>query len=111
MFRQFNHFDKKFDTRIGSLDTRVGGLETKVSALDTKVDALDAKVDALDAKVDALDAKVDRMGGNVSDARERLARIEGHLMAPEGFRIQRPQPSAASDPPPEDPGPAHRQTG
>ena len=37
-------------------------------------------------RIDALDTKftnrIDAMGGDVSDARERLARIEGHLTAP-----------------------------
>ena len=107
MFRQFN----QLDTKIGNLDTRVAGLENTVTALDTKVDALNGKGDALDGKVDALDAKFDRMGRDVSDARERLARIEGHLMAPEGFRMRGAHPPAPDQPSTENPNPDHRQAG
>ena len=128
MFRQFN----QLDTKIGNLDTRVGGLDTKIGNLDTRVtglentvttldgkfdtlktrfDALDGKVDALDGKVDALDGKFDHMGRDVSDARERLARIEGHLMAPEGFRMRGAHPPAPDQPSTEDPNPDHRQAG
>ena len=111
MYRQFDHLD----TKIGNLDTRVAGLETNVSALDTKFDALDGKVDALETRlsgrIDSLDAKFDRMGRDVSDSRERLARIEGHLLAPEGSRMRSPQSSSSDEPAPEDPNPDHRQTG
>ncbi len=107
MLRQFN----QLDTKIGNLDTRVAGLENTVTALDTKVDALNGKGDALDGKVDALDAKFDRMGRDVSDARERLARIEGHLMAPEGFRMRGVHPPAPDQPSTENPNPDHRQAG
>ena len=100
MLRQFN----QLDTKIGNLDTRVAGLENTVTALDTKGDALNGKVDALDAKFD-------RMGHDVSDARERLARIEGHLMAPEGFRMRDVHPPAPDQPPTENPNPDHRQAG
>ena len=100
MFRQFN----QLDTKIGNLDTRVAGLENTVTALDTKGDALDGKFDALDAKFD-------RMGRDISDARERLARIEGHLMAPEGFRMRGAHPPALDQPSTENPNPDHRQAG
>ena len=94
MFRQFRHFDNKFDSKFDRLDTRMMRLETKVTALDTKVTALDGRVGALDAKFDV-------MARDVSDTRERLARVEGHLMAPEGFTLRTP----------EHPEPGHRETG
>ena len=102
MFRQFNHFDNK----LNRLDTRVAGLEASVSALDARVGGLDARVGGLDAKVTALDAKFDVMARDVSDTRERLARVEGHLMAPEGFTLRTPQPPTT-----EDPEPGHREAG
>ena len=52
--------------------------------------------------------KPDAMGGDVSDARERLARIEGHLMAPEGFRMRGLDPPAFKEPSPEN-DPDHRR--
>ena len=121
LLKQMNHLETKLESRftdkIDALDTKV---TDKIDALDTKVtdkiDALDTKVtdkiDALDTKVDALDGKFDVMGPDLSDTRERVARIEGHLMAPEGFRPRhRRLPHPADDPPAEDPNPDHRQTG
>ena len=100
MFRQFN----QLDTKIGNLDTKTGNLDTRITGLENTVTALDGKVDALDGKVD-------RMGRDVSDARERLARIEGHLMAPEGFRMRGVHPPAPDQPSTENPDPDHRQAG
>ena len=62
----------------------------KIDALGTKftdkIDALDTKfTDKIDALGTKFTDKIDVMGGGVSDARERLARIEGHLMAPGGL--------------------------
>ena len=99
------------DGKVTALDTRVTALDTRVTALDTKVTALDTKVTALDTKVTALDGKFDVMGRDVSDSRERLARVEGHLMAPEGFRMRGLEPPSVADPPPTDPGVAQRAAG
>ena len=55
--------------------------------------------------------QMSNMGRDVSDARERPARIEGHLMAPEGFRMRGPHAPAPDEPSPEGPDPDHRQTG
>ena len=63
----------RLDSKIDALDTKVG---TKIDALDTK---FDKKFDALDTK---FDKKFDALGSDVTDVRERLARIEGHLMGP-----------------------------
>ena len=51
------------------------------------------------------------MGRDVSDARERLARIEGHLMGPESLRMRSPRSTAPAEPSSEDPEPDQRQTG
>ena len=81
--RQSNRHEDGFK----SVNTSVAALETRVTALETKVDALDSKVDA--------------MGHDVSDARERLARVEGHLMGPESFTPQ-PLHPPTEDPPRDD---------
>ena len=92
LLKQMNHLETKLDTRFTD-----------------KIDALDTK---FTDKIDALDTKFDGMGRDLSDTRERVARIEGHLMAPEGFRPRhRRLPPPADDPPAEDPNPDHRQTG
>jgi len=119
MYRQFNHFDKKFD----DLNTKVGKLETTIAPIDARFDAVDARFDGMDARIDArfdgidarldgvdrrfdkLDARFDAMGRDVSDARERLARIEGYLMGPESLG---PKTSPA---PPDGLGDDHRQAG
>ena len=55
--------------------------------------------------------QMSNMGRDVSDARKRLARIEGHLMAPEGFRMRSGHSPTSDDPSPEDPEPAQQQAG
>ncbi len=123
MFRQFKHFDGKLDalnTRVGRVETtiapidarfdgvdaRFDGVDARFDGVDARFDGVDARFDALEARFDKLEARFDTMASDVSDARERLARIEGHLMAPEGFTLRTPQPPAA-----EDPEPGHRETG
>ena len=93
MFRQFNRH------------------EDSIKALSTTVAVLDTKVDALDTKVTALDGKVDVMGRDVSDSRERLARVEGHLLAPQGFTLRHPGQRDAGEPPSGDPAPDHQEAG
>ena len=121
LLRQMNHLETKLETRITGLDTK---FDTKIDALDTKftdkIDALDTKftkkIDALDTKftnkIDALDTKftekLDALGRDVSDTRERMARVEGYLMAPEGFTLRTSQAASA---PPEDPDTSRRQAG
>ena len=74
----------RHDDSIKSVNTSVAGLETRVTAFETKVDAMDGKVDA--------------MGYSLSDARERLARIEGCLLVSEDRQMRDPQPPADIDP-------------
>ena len=102
LLRQMNHLETKLESRIDSLDTK---FETKISGLDTK---FSDRFDGLDTK---FSDKFDAIGRDVADIRERLARVEGHLMAPEGFRLRGPQPPLAVDPPPEDPHTDQRQAG
>jgi len=126
MYRQFNHFDKKFDRKFDDLNTKVGQLETTIAPIDARFDGIDTRFDGIDTRFDGIDARfdgvdtrfdgVDRrfdklearfdaMGRDVSDARERLARIEGYLMGPESLG---PKPSPA---PPDGLGDDHRQAG
>jgi len=73
-------------TIAGSWLTLVGLVFYQYSRLNTKIDALDTKIDT---KIDALDTKFDKkfdaLGRDLTDVRERLARVEGHLMGPESF--------------------------
>ena len=100
LLRQMNHLDGRMNGRIDGLEDKFTG---QIAALDTK---FTGKIAALDTK---FTGKFDAMGRDISDIRERLARVEGHLMAPEGFTLRSPRPPAAGEPPPEGPAPDHRR--
>ena len=100
LLRQMNHLDGRMNGRIDGLEDKFTG---QIAALDTK---FTGQIAALDTK---FTGKFDAMGRDISDIRERLARVEGHLMAPEGFTLRSPRPPAAGEPPPEDPAPDHRR--
>ena len=86
----------------------MGSTITIVSLMFRQSTRHEDSIKALDTK---FSAKFDIMGRDVSDVRERLARIEGHMTAPEGFRVRGLHPPAPEEPSPEDPGPDHRQAG
>ena len=71
-------------TIAGSWLTLVGLIFFQFSRLDTKINALDTKIDT----------KIDALGRDVTDVRERLARVEGHLMGP-GSLAPGPSPAPA----------------
>jgi hypothetical protein len=105
MIRQANRhedsikaLDTKFTDSIKALDTK---FTDSIKALDTK---FTDSIKALDTKIDT---RFDAMGRDVSDARERLARIEGHLTAPGDFRARGPHPPAPDDLP-DDPATGQR---
>ncbi len=133
MNRQSNHLDNK----IGDLDTRTGRLETKVTAMDTKVDALNTKVDALNTSVDRvgldvvdtrerlvrveehmddhgrrlgeLSAESKEQGRVLGEVRERLARVEGHLLPSGGFTLRGTRRPGADTGSAGDSGTEHRE--
>ena len=111
LLRQMNHLDTKLTGQIAALDTKFTG---QIAAFDTKftgqIAAFDTKFTGQIAAFDTkFTGKFDTMGRDISDIRERLARVEGHLMAPEGFALRSPRPPATGEPPPEDPAPDHRR--
>ena len=115
---RFDRLDTKFDTKIDRLDTRVTGLETRFTGLETRFTGLETRFDGLETRFtgletrfDGLEGKLDAMGHDVADTRERVARIEGYLLASEGFTPGTSQPPVAVDPPPEDPSAGKRQAG
>ena len=75
-------------TIAGSWLPLVGLIFFQFSRLDTKIDALDTKLDT------KIDTKIDALGRDVTDVRERLARVEGHLMGP-GSLAPGPSPAPA----------------
>ena len=87
----------------------IKSLDTKFTTLDTKFDALESRFDALEPRFDKLDGRFDVMGRDLSDARERLARIEGHLLGPESFRAPGVGPAGSGGLSPQDPNPGHHE--
>lgn len=90
--------------RAGTTADRSSNASTFRSSLhllETKVDAIDGKVTVLDGRVTVLDGKIDALAGDVADTRERVARIEGHLMAPGSFTTGGLSPAAPDEPRPE----------
>ena len=79
--------------------------EASIDSLDTK---LTGRIDSLDTK---LTGRIDSLGRDMADVRERLGRVEGHLMAPEGFRPRPGRPPSEDDRPSDGPEPSHRQAG
>lgn len=117
LFRQTNHLDARLDrldTRVSGLEVKVTALDTKVEALDTKVEALNTKVEALNSRSDVMardvssnrerlvllvehGRRLDEMSESskeqtrlLGEVRERLARVEGHLMGSEGVALHDP---------------------
>ena len=98
MLRQINRLDTKIDTKFGALDAKI----------DTSIDRLDKKIDGLDTK---MSGKLDAMGRDLSDVRERVARIEGYLIEPGRFTTLPARQQPAVEPSRQDPDPGHRQAG
>ncbi len=96
---------------IGSTLTIVSLMFRQFNRHEESINALSTNIAVLDTKVTALESKVDVMGRDVSDSRERLARVEGHLLAPEGFTLRHPGQRDAGEPPSGDPAPDHREAG
>lgn len=90
-------------TIVGSL------LVSTLSTIGLLLNQMSRLEDRLTGRIDRLADSTGAVGCDVSDVRERVARMEGHLMAPEGFTLRRTQPAAADEPPPEDPAPDRRQ--
>lgn len=128
MFRQSNRHDQnikalattvaglgtKVDTlgnKVTALEGRVDSLDNNVTALGTSVTALEVKVGALDTKLTDLVGKTEVMGRDVSDSRERLARVEGHLLAPGGFTLRDASQRDADEPPRDSPSSGHQEAG
>ena len=96
---------------VGSTLTIVSLMFRQFNRHEDSIKALSTNIAVLDTKVTALEGKIDVMGRDVSDSRERLARVEGHLLAPQGFTLRHPGQRDAGEPPSGDPAPDHREAG
>ena len=76
--------------KLNELNSKYERLNSKYERLNSKFEMLNSKFEMLDSKYESLDVKLDEhkrtteknhaeVTGSLSDARERLARIEGYL--------------------------------
>ena len=93
---------------VAIVGSTMGSTLTLVTLMIKQSNRHEDSIKALDTK---FTGKLDAMGGDISDARERLARIEGHLVAPEGFRMRGLDPPASKEPSPENDPDNHRAHG
>lgn len=92
---------------VAIVGSTMGSTLTLVTLMIRQANRHEDSIKALDAK---FTGRIDAVGGDVSDTRETLARIEGHLMAPADFRMRGlhpPDPPAFEAPSPEN-DPDHR---
>lgn len=95
VLKQMNHLDTKFTEKFDRLTEKSDGLDTRFTVLETKVTALS-------------ESSKER-GRVLGEVRERLSRMEGYLMAPEGLALQRILQPDTDDGSADDPGTEHRQ--
>ena len=88
---QFKDADEKFTAQLKNSHEKITG-----------------RIDRLDDKVTG---RIDRLDDKVTDIGERLARVEGHLMAPEGFTLRRHPSQGTGKQVPDDPSADHREAG
>ena len=88
---QFKDADEKLTAQLKNSDEKITG-----------------RIDRLDDKVTG---RIDRLDDKVTDIGERLARVEGHLMAPEGFTLRRHPSQGIGKQVPDDPSADHREAG
>ena len=70
---------------VAILGSTLGSTLTMVTMMYRRFDRLDTK----------FDTKIEKLGSDVTEVRERLARLEGHLMGPESFSLRPPSPPPA----------------
>ena len=102
LLRQMNHLEVKLTAQSKDADEK---FTTRIDRLDEK---FTTRIDRLDEK---FTGRLDRLDDKVTDIRERLARVEGHLMAPEGFTLRRHPSQASEKQIPDDPPTDHREAG
>ena len=69
------------------------------SVLGSTLTTISVLVNQMNRLENGLDGRLNVIGRGVADARERLARIEGYLMSPEGFQARAAHPPDADEAP------------
>lgn len=112
---KINALDTKFTGAIQGLDTKftgaIEGLSGEVKGLSGEVKGLSAEVKSNGRRLAELSVDVRDLRGDVGDARERLARVEGYLTSPGGFAPRHPRHTSADDPPADEPASDRREAG
>ena len=118
VLKQTNHLDAKFTKALKELSDEVKENSVKLTENSVKLTENGRRLTRVEEQVTENGRRLDELseaskerGRVLGEVRERLSRMEGYLMAPEGFTLRRaPQPDA-DDPSAGDPGTEHREAG
>ena len=106
---QFKDADEKVTAQFKDVAGQFKDADEKVAA--QFKDADEKVTDRIDRLDDKVTGRIDRLDDKVTDIGERLARVEGHLMAPEGFTLRRHPSQGTGTQVPDDPAADHREAG
>ena len=73
------HVDARFDgvdSRFNGVDSRFDSVDSRFDSVDARFERVDARFDDVDDRFDNVDARFAALERDVSDVRERLARVE-----------------------------------
>ena len=104
---QFKDADEKVAAQFKDVAGQFKDADEKVAA--QFKDADEKVTDRIDRLDDKVTGRIDRLDDKVTDIGERLARVEGHLMAPEGFTLRRHPSQGTGTQVPDDPAADHRE--
>ena len=96
---------------LATISLLLGRIDRLEDKFDKRFDAVDGGFKTVHGGFKAVDGEFKQVRRDIAGLGERLARIEGHLMAPGGFTLPTPQPSVVVDPPPGIPVPAGAKLG
>ena len=96
---------------LATISLLLGRIDRLEDRFDKRFNAVDGQFKAVHGEFKAVHGEFKQVRRDIAGLGERLARVEGHLMAPGGFTLPTPQPPVVVDPPPEDPNADRRQAG
>ena len=114
MLRQMNNLEARLTARLDRFEENVTAQFKDVAGQFKDVagqfkEADEKVADRIDRLDDKVTGRIERLDDKVTDIGERLARVEGHLMAPEGFTLRRHPSQGTGTQVPGDPAADHRE--
>ena len=118
VLKQTNHLDAKFTKALKELSDEVKENSVKLTENSVKLTENGGRLARVEEQVTENGRRLDELsesskerGRVLGEVRERLSRMEGYLMAPEGFTLHRTPEPDADDPSAGDSGTEHREAG